>query len=238
MVAVPPLGSEAVEQVIAILLRLMLNGELAGGQRLRQDELARRLGVSRMPLRSALQILTADGLVTYSPNRGYAVFEMTYDDFRQVRKMRAAIETQALASIEWPSAEQLAELRSLNERHYAAGRAGDYAESAHLHRLFHDSILGLSRLTLVVREYHRVQTLSDLYHFRYIDDDESLEESLHDHTRMIRALEERDLESLVHVRRAHSREFESQVRRLRGVLMSDENHLRQELASSAATSSR
>lgn len=239
MVVVPPLGSEAVEDVIGALTRMMFDGELTGGQPLRQDDLAKRLGVSRMPIRAALQILTADGLVVYRPNRGYAVFKMSYADFRQVRKMRSAMETHALSSIAWPEAAQLDHLRALTAENLALGRAGRYAESAHVHRQFHDGILALSTLTLVVREYHRVQTLSDLYRFRFLDDDTSLDESHHDHLRMIRALEERDLESLVHVRRAHSREFESQVRRICGQAdPDDERHPAHTLASSAATSSR
>lgn len=213
MVGVASVGSAVVEETASALIHMMLKGQLTPGQRLRQEELAARLRVSRTPIREALQLLTADGMVTYQANRGYSVTAMSYADFQEVRRMRSVIEMQALTSIDWPDAERLQALRELNELHWEAGVAGNFEESALIHRRFHDSMLDLSRLRIVVREYHRMQTLSDLYRFRYIEDVDALNESRLDHERMIRALADHDLEALVHIRRAHSRSFESEVRR-------------------------
>jgi DNA-binding GntR family transcriptional regulator len=81
------LGSEAPvtaqESVARTLHRLIQNGALPGGSPLRQEDLAKRLGVSRMPLREAMLKLEAEGLVETQPRRGVVVSIKS-----QVRQMR------------------------------------------------------------------------------------------------------------------------------------------------------
>lgn len=207
------LGSPVVEGLVATLIRMMLTKELVPGQRLRQIDLAKQLKVSRTPLREALQLLTADGLVTYRINRGHTVRNMSYADFQEVRRIRSVVEMQALTSITWPDEAQLQRLHHLDDLQWQAGLEHDFEKSAFLHRHFHDAILQLSRFSIAVHECRRMQTLSDLYCFRYIENLDALRESRLDHERMLRAVAEHDLEALVHFRRAHSRSFESEVRR-------------------------
>ncbi|MBK5217426.1 MAG: GntR family transcriptional regulator, partial [Propionibacteriales bacterium] len=59
--------------VLAELRRTIIAGELSPGQPLRQDLLAERFGVSRVPLREALSTLEAEGQAVYEPHRGYKV---------------------------------------------------------------------------------------------------------------------------------------------------------------------
>ena len=58
------------EQIAAALRAQIVKGELKSAQPLRQDELAARFGVSKIPLREALVQLKAEGLVQFYPNRG------------------------------------------------------------------------------------------------------------------------------------------------------------------------
>ena len=61
----------AAATVLAELRRAISTGELAPGQQLVQESLAERLGVSRVPLREALQVLEGEGQVLHEPHRGY-----------------------------------------------------------------------------------------------------------------------------------------------------------------------
>lgn len=70
----------------------MLRGELTPGTRLRQDELAADLGVSKIPVREALQRLAAAGLLTFASNRGASVPMLTADDAVENYALRRAIE--------------------------------------------------------------------------------------------------------------------------------------------------
>lgn len=70
----------------------VLSGEFGPGERLYEVALAKRLGVSRTPVRAALQALASDGLLEYSPNRGYSVRAFEVGDVLQAYEIRAALE--------------------------------------------------------------------------------------------------------------------------------------------------
>jgi DNA-binding GntR family transcriptional regulator len=79
--------------VIAETLREeILRGEVAPGQALRQEELAERFGVSRLPVRDALLRLEAQGLVHVYPNRGAFVISLSADDVTEIYEMRLLLE--------------------------------------------------------------------------------------------------------------------------------------------------
>jgi DNA-binding GntR family transcriptional regulator len=74
----------------------ILRGKLKSKQPLRQDEIATRFGVSKIPVREALFQLKAEGLVTFFPNRGAAVSELSPAEVDEIYIMRMALETVAL----------------------------------------------------------------------------------------------------------------------------------------------
>ncbi|MBV8167001.1 MAG: GntR family transcriptional regulator [Alphaproteobacteria bacterium] len=83
------------EMVYQRLRLQILNGELTRGQLLRQEELAQRFNVSRVPLREALSRLEADGLIVLRPRRGYAVSALDQKDIVEVFDLRAVVEEHA-----------------------------------------------------------------------------------------------------------------------------------------------
>ena len=104
------------------LRQSLLDGAFAPGSRLNEVHLARALAVSRTPLRSALQTLAGEGLLHYTPNRGFTVPEQSLNAIIDAYEMRALAE--GLAA-------RLAAERGLSEevrlRLEAALRAGDHA---------------------------------------------------------------------------------------------------------------
>ncbi len=72
------------------------SGELAPGLQLRQDELAARFGTSRIPVREALRQLEAEGFVTFLPNRGAVVSDLSIDEVIELLEIRIALECHAL----------------------------------------------------------------------------------------------------------------------------------------------
>lgn len=85
----------------AALLTEKLRGEITDGRLeqgapLRQDEIAARYGVSRIPVREALRALQAEGLVAYEPNRGATVATISLDDLLEMLEVRIALECHAL----------------------------------------------------------------------------------------------------------------------------------------------
>jgi len=70
----------------------ILRGKLRPGARLRQDRLAEALGVSKIPVREALQRLAAEGLATFDANRGFAVATLTAAEAEEIYALRLALE--------------------------------------------------------------------------------------------------------------------------------------------------
>ncbi|MEU6343433.1 GntR family transcriptional regulator [Streptomyces sp. NPDC046977] len=89
-----PRGSESVrsQHIAGILREEILAGELTPGTWLRQDEIAARLGTSRIPVREALRILESDGLTESFPNRGSRVPMLSLEEVNTNYRMRERLE--------------------------------------------------------------------------------------------------------------------------------------------------
>lgn len=83
-----PVSASATERLRAAVLA----GEFKPGERLYEERLSERLGVSRTPVRTALQALAADGLLDHAPHRGYAVRAFDTAETLQAYEIRAVLE--------------------------------------------------------------------------------------------------------------------------------------------------
>lgn len=92
-------GNRSAAAVVADTLRSnILHHSLAGGERLRQDAVATRFGVSQMVVREAFRQLVTEGLLRSEPRRGVSVAEMSPREADEMTRLRCLIEAQAL---EW-----------------------------------------------------------------------------------------------------------------------------------------
>ncbi|MBO2464912.1 GntR family transcriptional regulator [Actinomadura violacea] len=102
------------QMVYEIIRECILSGILAPGEWLRQEELAERIGVSRIPVRTALMQLEAEDLVTFHPHRGAVVRTLTVEQVREIYELRRLLETHALRkSIASMTSARAARLRDL-----------------------------------------------------------------------------------------------------------------------------
>lgn len=81
----------AAEQIAGAVMRQILEGEYQLGERIKEQELAERFGVSRGPVRDALRILAGDGIVEILPNRGARVTELTVEEVHNIFEIREAL---------------------------------------------------------------------------------------------------------------------------------------------------
>ena len=86
----------AADAVTDSLRALILDGTFGAGLQLRQEDLARRFGVSRIPVREALGRLQAEGLVQHFTDRGSVVAGRSVDDLLETLDIRIALETRAI----------------------------------------------------------------------------------------------------------------------------------------------
>ncbi len=112
----PDPGTKADE--IALLLEdEIVSGRIEAGSVLRQEQLSERFGVSRTPIREALRRLSAQGLVSFTPNRGVRVRTLSRDELREAFLVRAELESLATAlAVPRMTDERLAELDAAEQR--------------------------------------------------------------------------------------------------------------------------
>ena len=132
------------EAVFRALCRALENGVYRSGDRLREDEVAGRLNVSRTPVREAFGKLTAKGWVQPAGGRGLVVRSLDQSEVLELYAMREILEgAAARLAAQYATAAEIAALRDIHER-FVRG-AGDASELARLNRLMHGAIQGAAR---------------------------------------------------------------------------------------------
>lgn len=184
---------------IAGQLKEQINrGVLAPGLQLRQLELANRFAVSRVPIREALKLLAAEGLIDHDPNKGFQVALLSSEDARQLYRIRYLLESELLSSVRWPDAQQLEQLHTMVGGLDQALQEGNRAEWVARHRAFHQYVFKLSSNKVLVREVLRLLTLTDRYRSLLVTYDNNNLRATQEH-QLLEALASHDRERLLQV---------------------------------------
>ncbi len=134
---------QAVDESAYAQVRAMISsGELAAGSWLRETTLAERVGVSRTPIREALNRLAAEGLVDISKNKGAQVVSFSPEDIAGLYDVRAGFEPHAvLLAVPRLSDEDVDQLASLAARMEAIVESGDLDKLSALNNAFHSMFM-------------------------------------------------------------------------------------------------
>ncbi|GAB99162.1 putative GntR family transcriptional regulator [Gordonia namibiensis NBRC 108229] len=200
-----PAQSRSVRRVVAEIERMMATGELLPGQPIRQEWMAERLGVSRLPIREALRELTAQGLVAHRQNVGYTVVRLDQDEFDQIYLMRSALEREVLGRLPRFDAAALDEMHVIATRITEAADRGDIVTMRTENQIFHFAMFERSGLHLVVAELRRLWKLAMPYHAAYLYDPAGRQRVCGEHEEMIDALAEGDNARLIELMNEHRR---------------------------------
>ena len=134
------------------LRRAILRGDLSGGSRLIQGELATALDVSTTPVREALRDLASEGLITLDSHRGGIVRELNWDDMEEIHLVRQALDPLALRlACERITDDQLDEAERLCQRMAKEKDLGDWVElNIRFHFIFEEAT-GVARLIGILK---------------------------------------------------------------------------------------
>jgi DNA-binding GntR family transcriptional regulator len=190
---------EAADQIRDLIIRRIL----LPGEKIRQVELAKRVGVSRSPLREALRTLESEGIVSYEVNRGYVVSRLDRDDLEQIYRMRALLEQELLSAIVRPDARTVRAIAKHNDEMVRAIEAGNVSAMLEANRNFHFAIFELSPLDLFFREVRRLWQLSEGYRAAYLWLPETRARIVSEHAAMVTVLREFDPGKLVELSAQH-----------------------------------
>jgi DNA-binding GntR family transcriptional regulator len=139
-----------VEQVRDAILAEIASGQLAPGERIIQEQIAKTLGVSRQPVQQALLLLRNLGVLRDAPGRGLIVTRLQPDQVRHMYEMRAVIEGLACRLAARHNAEPAARLGpALIDAGRKAVASGSVARMVAADLKFHEFIYGLSGNPLI-----------------------------------------------------------------------------------------
>lgn len=182
------------EEVAELLRQRIFRRELEPGSWIDEMKIAEEYGISRTPLREALKVLAAEGLVTMKVRRGAYVTEVSEQDLREVYHLLALLESDAAGEVaRHASAAELEELKALHAELVAA--VGDRDQFFPVNERFH------MRLLQIAGNRWRNQMVSDLRKVMKLNRQHSLlksgrvEESLAEHTAVMEAIERRDADA-------------------------------------------
>ena len=198
----PPIGG-AVESALQRLLMMIMCGDLSPGEQIRQQEMAGQFGISRVPLREALNVLAQQSLLVHRPNQGYFVAKRGPGELAQIRRMLHLLENEVMKTLHWPTEGELAQLRAINDSIRATVDQEHWADLQRLNRDFHNFILTLSPFQLITEEIRRLFTLADPFFGAKFQRVSARALTVQEHDLIIDALALQDRSALMQAVEAH-----------------------------------
>lgn len=198
----PILERATTTEVAADILReMILAAELKGGEPLRQDLLARRLGISRTPLREALNRLATEGLVRMDPHRGAVVARPSAIELREIYDVRVLLEKEAaVRAAKRCTAEDIADLRAMLERQRAHDDPREFAKA---NAEFHDRICAVAGHRTLAELITGLRNRSEVYIRLLAGMPTSLERAVSEHAAIVAALEQQEPRAVVRAMTGH-----------------------------------
>ncbi len=201
------------ERAYRILRQKIVRLELKPGTVLDESGLVRDLGMSRTPIREALQRLGHQKLVAILPRQGMLVPEITVDDIQQVYEFRGLIEAcAARLAAERITPDDLARLREVHSAIEQAIEREDPLAFADQDERFHRLLAAGARNELLEETFDRTYALSLRLWFYFFQRRETLKETAHEHRAILDALEARRPEASEQAMRAHIANVQARVK--------------------------
>lgn len=194
MAKVLELSRPVLHQEVARRLRQrIVEAQIAPGAKLNERELSESLRVSRTPLREAIRMLAAEGLVQLLPNRGAVAAQLSAQDVADTFEVIAGLEGQAgeLAA-QRINAEQLAELQALHYEMLAAFTRRDLPAYYRLNAQIHDGINSAAGNPVLSQVYGTVNARLQALRFRSNFDERKWQQAVQEHEQMLLLLTRRN----------------------------------------------
>jgi DNA-binding GntR family transcriptional regulator len=192
------------EAVIKHLRNLILTGQLKRGQRLIQNEISEQLGVSRTPIREALNQLAHEGLVRISTYKGATVADFSTSELIDVYTVRIALESYAayLAALQVTD-DQLVHLDTLMLDMGKAFRQKDFETLLNAHQEFHAGIYLIAGRKSIYELILRYLELSNVYQRMALSMGRGANDPIIEHVELLDILRQRNPEAACNLIRRH-----------------------------------
>ena len=192
------------DELVDRLYEMIVDGSLAAGNKVPERALCESFGVSRTPMREALKVLAAEGLVSLEPNRGAWVTQISLKELEEVFPVMGALEALsgelACQRITDAEVDHIRDLHRQMDTHYKVRNRPEYFKA---NQLIHEAILEAAGNKTLAQQYRMLA--ARMRRARYLANmsDTRWEKSLQEHEEILRALEKRDGQALAQILRDH-----------------------------------
>ncbi len=192
------------DQVASRLRTMLVEGRIAPGAKLNERELCLQLNVSRTPLREAIKLLAAEGLVDLLPNRGAVAVKLTEADVLNTFEVLAMLEGMSgeLAAKRITD-EELAEVRALHYEMMACFARRDLSGYYRINNNIHTAINAAARNPVLTATYRSINARVQSLRFRTNQNEAKWKLAVAEHEQMIEALAAHDADAMRRVLVAH-----------------------------------
>jgi DNA-binding GntR family transcriptional regulator len=202
-----PIGRNYLHDEVAQRLRALIqSGEMQPRERLNETVLAKRFGISRTPLREAIKILSAEGLLDILPNRGAQVASISLVEIEEVAEVIAGLEATAGELLcKHITEPEIVAIEALHERMRAAYRRNDAPDYFALNQKIHEAMLAAARNETLQGIYANLSSRIQRARFTAHKTPEQWAKAMEDHDRMMELMRARNGVALGQLLRDHVR---------------------------------
>ena len=183
----------------------ILTGKLVPGERLMENQLAEKLGVSRTPVREALRMLELENLVELVPRKGAQVLDMSEKDITNILEVRSALEGLATSlACKKMTKEDLQQLKNMEVDFEKAVADNEVDHFVDIDEDFHDLIFAATENDKLINIFRNLRI--QLYRYRMAqakNNETSMSTIVAHHRSIIRAIENHDAEEGASIAQGH-----------------------------------
>ena len=202
------------DEVVSRLRQVLTEGEIAPGARIPERELCASFAISRTPLREALKVLAAEGLVVLLPNRGSRAAKLTQKDVKELFEVCEALEATAgelaCPRISDQQLHKIADLQANMVKHY---HAQDLLPYYRCNRLIHEAIVRAADNAVLLSFYESIAARIRRVRFITPMSPKHWALAIQEHEGILNALQRRDARGLAHILHTHLRRKREEVDR-------------------------
>ena len=181
--------------VFNTLIDAILTGKLEPGERLMENQLAEKLGVSRTPIREALRMLKLENLVELTPRKGAQVLDMSEKDIIDVLGIREVLEGLATQlACQKMTPEIWEELKQTQQELEQAANGSDKEKIVNIDEHFHHLIFLSTKNERLIQIFNNLKTQLYRYRMAHIKLEGGMKEIILQHREILNAIENKNAE--------------------------------------------
>jgi DNA-binding GntR family transcriptional regulator len=181
------------EEIADNLREMIMSGELREGDKIKENVLCDMMGISKTPLREALRVLSAEGLIRLVPNRGSYVTTPTFEEIKEMFDVMRVLEgVCARTAVEKMRDRDLSKLEKLHQKLEKNFRRKDQKEYIHQNNLYHAFVQELAGNKTLNQIVNGLRQKILLYRFQSLNLPGRFEQSIQEHRSLLAAFRDKD----------------------------------------------